>query len=584
MIKMLRHNACRPWVLAFMLAAVWSAQASNYKYHFKKIDRRFDAIAERLNQLDFENRRAEANPKDLQQLAQLAGKHPQLQARSIYWQVRMTQFNARPTECIQQLKKAERLCQPGYDYDLALIRYQLAGNYDRISEYMQCYRNVSMAIAVFRKAKDYYFMGNAQLLLVQLLHEINDDEHASEQLLLAKKSYETAEYPLNRIYFYQAMLTKDDAEKSALLAKSVAVGGRDWAMTMQAYLNLSELALDKEQTQKAAAYYNMGKAEIEKFAPDNVFFGALLSLSHVKILYAQELYAEALSVIESLKTIGPKIKEELFMQEVYRYSWLCHAHLGQKEKAYDMLRLFQSEYERNTDSIRAHDIPKARAREEILRQNDRIRILEKDARIKTTYLYLALLSIALIVFVGLTIIYYLRQRYRIRDIENKQLRENLRQEALIYSMNRKNFEDDLQQKACEISSNTLLLANKNEVLQQISDLTRRFSDEGSIPREYVKHVNAIIAGSLDNDDEWSRFKLHFDSVHPHFFVRLKELCPDLTENDLRLCAYISIGMRAKQIAEMLNVSPDSINSNRYRLRKKFGLLRGQSLDDYIRKV
>lgn len=272
------------------------------------------------------------------------------------------------------------------------------------------------------------------------------------------------------------------------------------------------------------------------------------------------------------------------MQEVYRYSWLCHAHLGQKEKAYAMLRLFQSEYERNTDSIRAHDIPKARAREEILRQNDRIRILEKDARIKTTYLYLALLSIALIVFVGLTIIYYLRQRYRIRDIENKQLRENLRQEALIYSMNRKNFEDDLQQKACEISSNTLLLANKNEVLQQISDLTRRFSDEGSIPREYVKHVNAIIAGSLDNDDEWSRFKLHFDSVHPHFFVRLKELCPDLTENDLRLCAYISIGMRAKQIAEMLNVSPDSINSNRYRLRKKFGLLRGQPLDDYIRKV
>ena len=149
---------------------------------------------------------------------------------------------------------------------------------------------------------------------------------------------------------------------------------------------------------------------------------------------------------------------------------------------------------------------------------------------------------------------------------------------------KKLFGNDLQQKACEISSNTLLLANKNEVLQQISDLTRRFSDEGSIPREYVKHVNAIIAGSLDNDDEWSRFKLHFDSVHPHFFVRLKELCPDLTENDLRLCAYISIGMRAKQIAEMLNVSPDSINSNRYRLRKKFGLLRGQSLDDYIRKV
>ena len=79
-----------------------------------------------------------------------------------------------------------------------------------------------------------------------------------------KKATRQQNTPLNRIYFYQAMLTKDDAEKSALLAKSVAVGGRDWAMTMQAYLNLSELALDKGQTQKAAAYYNMGKAEIDR--------------------------------------------------------------------------------------------------------------------------------------------------------------------------------------------------------------------------------------------------------------------------------------------------------------------------------
>lgn len=570
-------------LIALMFAAL-GTQATTYHYHFKRIDARFDAIAERLNRLDFENRRADADPKDLQQLSLIAGKRPQLQARALYWQVRMTQLNARPAECIKTLKKAERLCQPGYDYDLALIRYQMAGNYDRMSEYMQCYRNASAAIAIFKKEKDYYFLGNAQLLLAQLFHEINDEEHALEQLSLAKVSYEKARYPLNRIYFYQGMLAKSQADKAALLSKSVATGGRDWAMTLQAYTNLCELALKEGQTQRAVAYYNMGKAELLKWDPNNVFFGSLLALTNVKILYAQKKYNDALTVIDGLKVVGPTIKEELFMQEVFRYSWLCYAQLGQKEKAYAMLRLFQKEYERNTDSIRAHDVPKARAREEILRQNDRIRILEKDARIKTIYLYLALLGIALVVIAGLGLIHYFRQRYRIHEIENKQLRENLRQEAIIYSMNRKNFEEDLQQKACEISSSTLLLANKNEVLKQISDLTRRFSDEGNIPREYVKQVNAIIANSLDNDDEWSRFKLHFDSVHPHFFVRLKELCPDLTENDLRLCAYISIGMRAKQIAEMLNVSPDSINSNRYRLRKKFGLSRGQSLDDYIRKA
>lgn len=580
----LQYKTYRLLLLAILSVAVLGVRASTYKYYFKKIDSRFDAIAQRLAQLDFENRRDETDPKDLQQLKQLAGKTPQLQARTIYWQVRMNQLNASPVECIRQLKKAEQLCQPSYDYDLALIRYQLAGNYDRLSEYMQCYRNASMAVDVFEKVKDYYFLGNAQLLLAQLFHEINDDDHATEQLSLAKKSYEQAGYPLNRIYFYQGLLAKTDAEKTKFFGQSINVGGRDWAMTVQAYINLGEFVLETGNTQKAITYYNLGKEEIRKFDPENVFFSSLLSLLQVKILYAQGKYTEALTVVDGLKAVGPKIKEEQFMQEVYRYSWLCYARLGQQDKAYAMLILYQTEYERNTDSVRAHDVPKAQAREEILRQNDRIRILEKDAQIKTSFLYLALLGIAIIIVAGIALLIYFRQRYHIRNMENQQLCENLRQEALIHSMNRKNFEEDLQQKDCEISSNTLLLANKNEVLKQISDLTRRFSDDGSVPREYVKQVNTIIGNSLENDDEWSRFKLHFDSVHPKFFVRLKEICPDLTENDLRLCAYISIGMRAKQIAEMLNVSPDSVNSNRYRLRKKFGLARGQSLDDYIRKV
>ena len=105
-----------------------------------------------------------------------------------------------------------------------------------------------------------------------------------------------------------------------------------------------------------------------------------------------------------------------------------------------------------------------------------------------------------------------------------------------------------------------------------------------MPKEFVKEVNNVIGDSLRSDDEWSRFRLHFDAVHPDFFSHLKEAAADLTENDLRLCAYIRIGMRAKQIAEMLSISSDSVNSNRYRLRKKLGLERGDSLDDFLRKI
>ena len=258
--------------------------------------------------------------------------------------------------------------------------------------------------------------------------------------------------------------------------------------------------------------------------------------------------------------------------------------MGNIQAAHKYLKLYQAEYERNDREVRKQDVPKAKARDAIARRNDIIKLLEQDAELSRRYMYMMIMAFVLVLIVSIGIFVYFFQRYKIRKIENRELRNNLTQEALIYSVNRKNYERDIKQKECEISSSTLLLANKNEVLQQISDITKRYSDEGQIPHEYVKQINDAIGDSLRNDDEWDRFKLHFDSVHPSFFIKLKEASKELTENDLRLCAYIRIGMRAKQIAEMLSVSPDSVNSNRYRLRKKFALQRSDSLDEFIRKI
>ena len=210
--------------------------------------------------------------------------------------------------------------------------------------------------------------------------------------------------------------------------------------------------------------------------------------------------------------------------------------------------------------------------------------MQQEAQLSRGRFYTTLLVASVILLIFIVFAVYLFQRYRLHRQENRELQKSLEQETLISQLNRKNFEQDMKQKECEISSSTLLLANKNEVLQQIHDITKQFSDQGSIPQEYVRQVNSVIGDSLRNDDEWSRFKLHFDSVHPDFFVKLKQRSSELTENDLRLCAYIRIGMRAKQIAEMLSVSPDSINTNRYRLRKKLALDKGQSLDDFIRQI
>ena len=573
-------------LLCSILLLAGVAKAS-YTYHFKPIHEGFDAIAQRLNQADFANVRQSIDPHWLDQLDSIAKKesNKQLQVRAIYWRIRSTQMSAQPSMCIPLLEKALKMNDDkNYDYDAACIHYQLAGNYDRIGQYFKCYNEAKQAIPVFEKYADHYFLGNSYLLLVQLFHEISSDDEARTLLDFSRDNYQKAGFQLNRIYFYQAVLTTGDDESIALYKKAIQTGNKDWGMTLQAYINLNELLLKRGRANEADAYSQEAFNMLSTYSPGNVIFHAMIALNHAKIRFEQGRYEETLNELTDLLQHSNQLRDEYLMLGIYQQLWLTHEKLGHRDEAYRYLELYNRKYRMQQEEILKNEIPKAQAREAIARQDDQIRLLQQEAELNRRRLWvLALLGLTILIGGGALLVYVF-QRNRMHKMENRELQKSLEQEAIIYSMNLKNYEDDIQKKDREISSSTLLLTNKNEVLKQLSDITTRYSDEGKVPREFVREVNAVIGDSLKNDDEWSRFRLHFDSVHPDFFNKLKEASPELTENDLRLCAYIRIGMRAKQIAEMLSITADSVNSNRYRLRKKLGLSRGESLDDFVRKI
>ncbi len=573
-------------VSIFLLTSIWSAAASTYPYLFALIEQTFDDIARQLNRLDFDNERQQVSAAQLDSLDLLArqSNNRQLQARALYWRVRCTQMSASPPQCIEMLEKALALSDDAtYDYDRALIRYQLAGNYERMGQYMKTYQLLSSAIPTLQQYNDDYFLGNAYLLMGQLFLDIEYPEPALEQIALSRQSYERAGYPLNRIYFFEAMARRDDSSLQ-LYRQSIAEGGRDWAMSLQALTELSNLYLDRQMPDSAAIFCQQGYDLLKQNAPDNHFFYCLLAASHAKVLYSQGRYQEALQLLQTLDPYIDLLPGERMLCDIYQYSWLVHDRLGNREEAYHYLSLYQQEFEHSEAERREGDIPKAQAREAIDRQKDHILLLQQEAQLNRGRFYTTLLIASVILLICIVFAVYLFLRYRLRRQENRELQKSLEQETLISQLNRKNFEQDMKQNVCENSSSTPLLAYKNEMHQQFHVITKQFSDQGSIPQEYVRQINSVIGDSLRNDDEWSRFKLHFDSVHPDFFLKLKQRSSELTENDLRLCAYIRIGMRAKQIAEMLSVSPDSINTNRYRLRKKLALAKGQSLDDFIRQI
>lgn len=63
--------------------------------------------------------------------------------------------------------------------------------------------------------------------------------------------------------------------------------------------------------------------------------------------------------------------------------------------------------------------------------------------------------------------------------------------------------------------------------------------------------------------------------------RLRTSYPGLTAYDLRLCTYLKANLSTKEIATLLNITPDSVKKAKHRLRKKLSMRPFQSWHQVI---
>ncbi len=100
----------------------------------------------------------------------------------------------------------------------------------------------------------------------------------------------------------------------------------------------------------------------------------------------------------------------------------------------------------------------------------------------------------------------------------------------------------------------------------------------------LKSIRKELELQNSQQEDWEIFKLQFTKVHKHFFTNLKEKHPLLTKSELKFCAYLRINLSSHQISSILNITKESINKVRYRIRKKLNLATKDSLENYISKI
>lgn len=162
-----------------------------------------------------------------------------------------------------------------------------------------------------------------------------------------------------------------------------------------------------------------------------------------------------------------------------------------------------------------------------------------------------------------------------KNISEKLILEKKQKELLEKEFELSKLNDELVSQTISFGKNNKFL---NELKQNMKSITN--SIQGKEKRELNKLLKMIDA-NLESEENFYDFKLKFEKSYPSFFNKLLAINPKLTQNDLKLSAYIRLGMSAWDIANLLFIEKKSVEMSKYRLKKKLKLEREDDLNLFI---
>lgn len=121
-----------------------------------------------------------------------------------------------------------------------------------------------------------------------------------------------------------------------------------------------------------------------------------------------------------------------------------------------------------------------------------------------------------------------------------------------------------------------IISHKNEFLNRVKSGLEKMRNS-----ESQRWAN-LIDNEVNNEKKEFLFHKLFSEVHQDFIARITHEYPALTSNDIRILTFIRVNLENKEISSLMNISPRSLDTTRYRLRKKLNLDHEVDLNQFVR--
>ena len=247
--------------------------------------------------------------------------------------------------------------------------------------------------------------------------------------------------------------------------------------------------------------------------------------------------------------------------------------LGRNEEALSSLQEMLVFQDSANKIQNLHEVNQLMTKQEILSLEKEYKHREFVEQLKHSREKMGMFTIIIVLLGVVAIALLLWNRKRIL-LKNKQIQE----ESLKFELEARNR---------ELASNVVSLMKKNEVFSEIISKLEHIKENAvkDETKEALTKVKKEIEKTIDGSF-WDEFELRFKNVHSDFYDKLISQFPNLTSNELRLCAFLKMNLSTKDIASITGQNPRSIDKARERLRTKLGISNDKtvSLASFIQRI
>ncbi|MDW3651780.1 MAG: tetratricopeptide repeat protein [Bacteroidia bacterium] len=458
----------------------------------------------------------------------------------------------------------------------------LSGVYYEQGDYDACIENALLAVEIFEEAGENIRLADSQHKIGQASSAIGNYSEALKYFKTSRKIYRE-----NHDKQYEAFALKDigftydhmDMEDSALhyyeLLYEIAeeVGSKE--MLAEALIAISGEYFDRKQYEKARPLFKEAIAASEEIGKTTILIPALENYG--LLLYKTNEFAAAESYFLRAKELAQKGNYLHYQTSVEQELAVLYKNWNKPNQAiihffaHQDLKDSMLNLETNSKIAELQTLYESEKKDrEIERQESEIQILQQEAEIDALNQKMLIGGILLSLLLMAAIYFAYRQK--------------IQREQLIHEQEKKAYEQELLFQKKELATHTLHLVQKSDLLEELKgqlESTRKGSDDSK--RELGQMIQLIKSDKIVEQD-WQNFKSYFDRVHLNFEEKMRSLSEGLSQNEYRLAALMKMDLSTKEIAGVLNISPDSVHKSRYRLKKRLELEAEDNLRDFILRL